>query len=78
MAGDGDDDASSSDAESVSSHDEYLAKKRCDADDFEADKHTCSSNKKAVLLGLGLSASQLSPYFAYSCSWVWTKWPPAA
>ena len=34
--------------------------------------------KRPMLLGLGLSASQLSPYFAYLCSLVWTKWPPAA
>ena len=46
MAGDGNDDASSSDTESVSSHNEYLAKKRRDADDLEADKRTCADKKK--------------------------------
>ena len=60
-AGDGDDDASSSDAESVSSHDEYLAKKRLDADDFEADKHTCTSKKKADAARSGAISKPAEP-----------------
>ena len=46
MGGDGDDDASSSDVMSVSSHDEYLAKKRRDVDYLEADKRTRVAKKK--------------------------------
>ena len=44
-AGDGDDDASSSDVKIVTSHDTYLAKKRRDADDHEADKRTRAAKK---------------------------------
>ena len=47
MAGDGDDDASSVDVMSVTSNDVYLAKKRRDADDLEADKRTRAAKKKA-------------------------------
>ena len=46
-AGDGNDYASSSEVMTVTSHDEYLAKKRRDADDLEADKHTRAANMKA-------------------------------
>ena len=46
-AGDGDDFPSSSDVMTVTSHDEYLAKKRRDADDLEADKHSRAAKMKA-------------------------------
>ena len=46
MAGDGNDSASSSDVMTVTYHDEYLAKKRRDANDLEYDKHTCAANMK--------------------------------
>ena len=32
---------------------------------------------RPMLIGLGLSESQLSPYLTYLCGWVWTKWPLA-
>ena len=46
-ASDGDGSASSSDVMTVTSHDKYLAKKRRDADDLEADKHTRVAKMKA-------------------------------
>ena len=59
--GDGDDDTSSSDAESVSSHDKYLAKKRRDADDLEADKCTRVAKMKADAARSGAISKSAEP-----------------
>ena len=61
MAGDGNDDASSSDVMTVTSHDEYLAKKRRDADDLEADKLTCAAKMKADAARSGAISKPAEP-----------------
>ena len=45
----------------VTSHDEYLAKKRRDADDLEADKHTCAANMKANATRYGAISKHAEP-----------------
>ena len=61
-AGDGNDSASSSDVMTATSHDEYLAKKRRDADDLEADKRTCAANMKADASRSGAISKHAEPF----------------
>ena len=60
-AGDGNDYASSIDVMTVTSHDEYLVKKRHDADDLEADKRTRDANIKAVASRFGAISKHAEP-----------------
>ena len=60
-AGDGDDSASYSDVMTLTSHDEYLAKKRRNADDLEADKRTRADNMKADAARSGAISKHAEP-----------------
>ena len=77
-AGDGNDDASSSEVMSVTPHDEYLAKKRRNADDLEADKRNRAANMKADAARSGAISKSAEPSLRLFMRLGVEKCPPAA
>ena len=62
----------------VNFHDEYLAKKRRDADDLEADKRTCAAKMKTNDARSGAIRKSADPLIRLFMRLGVDKWPPAA